>query len=414
MCQENNRFIFCSCVDEDENPEKDELVDYYTWYLTKYLGSKESSIRGKIMIPKKDLGNGITLKNTLDQLNSDTNCFDFDYVPSERDCLGIQIPHPIERHRYFKVIFIDNKWQQGSNYVFTSITEKIASGKIKRSISKGINPFQVAIWVTSAKDSIETLFDKLFTDSSTETHWNYITELVQREPEICMHKAASLVSSNLLKEKIIGVQLFIKLYYSKYNSEKILNIFFHLLKSEQEERVIDLLISVMDIDNKNLTDEQIDLLCTFKNHNEDIKLSLMSAFSEVDTKKTIDIYIELSNDENVKVKQTVIYNLAEVIETDIDEIRKALWDKVLDADQETRFYAIFGLVKRKDERIKDVLIRELENVDQHGTVLLESIEALQDKSLIPYIERQIEKNKDAESHLQEWLAETLDTLKSVK
>ncbi|MBC8756690.1 hypothetical protein H2O64_18600 [Kordia sp. YSTF-M3] len=414
ICIENNRLIFCSCVDEEENPEKDKLVDYYTWYLTKYLGSRESSIRGKIMMPKKDLGNGINLKNILHQLNSEINCFDFEYAPSEGDCLQVEIPHAIERFRYFKVLFINNKWKQGSNPVFASVTEEIASGRIKRSISKDLNPSQTTVWVTSAKNSIETLFDKLFTDSSEETHWNYITELVQREPQICLHKAASLVSSNVLKEKIIGIKLFIKLYYSKYDTERILKILFHLLKSEQENEIISLLISVMDIDNKNLTDNQIDLLCTFKNHNANIKFSLMNAFSELATEKTIDVYIELSNDKNIGIKQTAIYNLAEVIETDTDEIRKALWDKVLDTDQKTRSYAILGLAKRKDEKIKDFLIHKLESIDHSGTLILEAIETLNDKSLIPFIENQIEKHKVYASHLHKWLLETLDTLKSVK
>lgn len=133
MCQQKNKIIFCTCSEKSTNGESNEFLNDYSWNLSRYLGSKDTLLRGKIVIPKKDLGNGITVENILQQLNSNTESFDFDYIASERDCLNIDIPDPTERIRYFKVIHINGEWTEGGNNIFTSITKTIAEGKIKKS-----------------------------------------------------------------------------------------------------------------------------------------------------------------------------------------------------------------------------------------------------------------------------------------
>ncbi len=130
MCQEKNNIIFCTCSEKKIGAS--ESLNDYSWSLSKYLGRKETSLRGKIVIPKKDLGNGITVENILMLLNSNVKSFDFDYEPTERDSLRIEIPHPTERMRYFRVKYFNGEWTEGGNNIFTSITENIAEGKIKK------------------------------------------------------------------------------------------------------------------------------------------------------------------------------------------------------------------------------------------------------------------------------------------
>ncbi|CAL2092882.1 hypothetical protein [Tenacibaculum sp. 190524A05c] len=132
MCKEKENIIFCSCLTTNTESNTNDFLDGYSWSLTKYKGQKNSLLLGKIVIPKNDLGNNITVENILSLLNSKVNSFDFDYTPNEKDCLDISIPDPIERIRYFKVKYINEKWVKGGNHPFRSINETIAEGKIKK------------------------------------------------------------------------------------------------------------------------------------------------------------------------------------------------------------------------------------------------------------------------------------------
>ena len=131
MCKNGKNLIFCTCLEKEESSIKTNFLEGYNWNLTRYLGRNSSSLIGKMVIPKKDLGNGVTIEKVINQLNGTIKTFDFDYTPQERDCLDISMPHATERIRFFRVIFIDGKWIEGGNNIFRSITKKIAEGKIK-------------------------------------------------------------------------------------------------------------------------------------------------------------------------------------------------------------------------------------------------------------------------------------------
>lgn len=135
MCKENKKLIFCSC--SDEGSDKTTSIEGYAWTLNRFIRSKsyengEARIRGKILSPTKKLSETIHLDVVLEELNS-RNCFDFEYVPKEKDCMSIYTTG--ERYQYFKVLFKDGKWQYGSNPVFDTISESIFEGKIKQSDS---------------------------------------------------------------------------------------------------------------------------------------------------------------------------------------------------------------------------------------------------------------------------------------
>lgn len=411
MCQENNKFIFCTCLEKETR--KEEHIDYYTWSLTKFISSRKSSIRGKIVRPKKNLGNEITSEKILNQLNTENNSFDFDYVPSERDSLRIEIYHPIERYRYLSLIFIDNKWQEGLNNIFTSITERIASGRIKRSINKNESQHSKGIWVSNTKSSIESLFTNLLRDDSIENQWNYIKELVDRKPAECFNKGLSLISSDLLNERTIGTRILVKLCHEGYKTKIIFTALFELLKLETEEDIIIQILSAIDDSNEIFDEDQIIELSKFKERNDNIKSSLLDALSKQTNEKAIDVLIELSQDKNPEIRERAVDYLGETLATDA-KIKKALWSCVSDKNQEVSFYAILALSRPryKDDRIKDVLIRKLENIDEeNGHILVKSVEILNDKSLSPQVEELIRKNKEINFYSHKRLLEILNNLK---
>ncbi|MEM6720595.1 MAG: hypothetical protein AAF611_14805 [Bacteroidota bacterium] len=132
MSQPKNHFIFCTNFNRSKKAITDKRTFYYKWYLRRSLGPRKSAKRIKIILPKKDLLNGITVEAICKQLNENIHSFDFEYVPKEKDCLSVNIVDPKERTRYFELSFIDGQWKKGSYGIFFDITEEIASGHIKK------------------------------------------------------------------------------------------------------------------------------------------------------------------------------------------------------------------------------------------------------------------------------------------
>lgn len=56
----------------------------------RYVETVYSGEMGRVIMPSSDIGEGLTVEFVLEKLNS-SNCFDFDYLPQERDCLKIRL-----------------------------------------------------------------------------------------------------------------------------------------------------------------------------------------------------------------------------------------------------------------------------------------------------------------------------------
>ncbi len=131
MCQKKDTFIFCTCQDPIENSSNSNILNHYTWTLTRLL-SQNRLVKGKIVAPKNDLGEGLKIETIIEQLNNNQSNFDFDYSPSENDCLKIVANIPDERWKYFRVSYQNGRWQKGSFFPPSMNTENIAEGKIKK------------------------------------------------------------------------------------------------------------------------------------------------------------------------------------------------------------------------------------------------------------------------------------------
>lgn len=127
MCQPTEGFKFCTCEWEYFSWD---IKNRYQWILERYIGEKKLTSRGKIAKPTSDLGNGITVGEVMNRLSA--NClFDFAYTPAERDSLHVSITDSKKGPKYFSLIFIKGKWEEGSNCIFTSSEEMIKKGFIE-------------------------------------------------------------------------------------------------------------------------------------------------------------------------------------------------------------------------------------------------------------------------------------------
>jgi len=128
MCLESEKIIFCTCEAENEDSK---FVESFNWSLERFLRSKESRIKGKILAPSSDLGSEINLERIIEEMNS-RNCFDFDYSPQEKD--SFKLNNGLERtdYKYFSLIYINGKWEEGMNPVLgRSVLKNISKGRMK-------------------------------------------------------------------------------------------------------------------------------------------------------------------------------------------------------------------------------------------------------------------------------------------
>ncbi len=127
MCNAPNKLIFCSCTTKDD---KAKLIGAHEWTLYRFIGSKESQMRGKMVAPSNHLDADISLEDVLIEMNA-RNCFDFEYIPQEKDSFQMNNGGQPD-YKYFNLIFKNGKWESGSNPGFgRTILETIAKGRLK-------------------------------------------------------------------------------------------------------------------------------------------------------------------------------------------------------------------------------------------------------------------------------------------
>ncbi|MFD1604030.1 hypothetical protein ACFSJW_09015 [Flavobacterium artemisiae] len=263
--------------------------------------------------------------------------------------------------------------------------------------------------------SNEKIFTRLLGNKSNANYWNYVSELRKRKSKDIFEKSILLMESKIAKERIIGIDVLAQFGYPRLHKKIILKKFFHLLKNETDKNAISSLFYGIGHNNEDLTIKQIDLICSFKkNKNSKIRSSLAFALLTKEEPNAIDTLIELSKDQDYEIRDWATFGLGTQIETDNEDIRNALWKRINDKYETPRFEAIFGLAKRKDKRIKEILVTELENIDEFGSLILEAIEEFNDKEFISLIEKQIEKNKKLKKVEESWLLKTIEKLKETE
>jgi len=94
------------------------------------------------------------------------------------------------------------------------------------------------------------------------------------------------------------------------------------------------------------------------------------------------------------------------------EIRKALWKRISDKNQETKLEAIVGLANRKDNQINGIIKKELKN-GEYGTLLFEAINTLNNKDFLPLLVGNLKKAENDEEISNEWISDLKECINKV-
>ena len=250
----------------------------------------------------------------------------------------------------------------------------------------------------------DKLFYRLLNNKSDKTYWDNINELRSRPSKAVFEKCLDLVNSDIPKERRIGIDILAQLGISArpFWNETI-KIFFDNLEKEENCKVLTSLFYAIGHNNKNLNHGQIKKLIAFKtNEDSSIRLGLVSSLLGLDNDLAIDTLIELSNDKFSSIRNWATFGIGSQIETDNDKIREALWSRVNDRNQDTKFEAVVGLARRNDLKVKDVIKQELTN-GEFGTLLFEAIELLNCIEFIPLLKDNLIAGKNDSGINPDWL-----------
>ncbi len=252
--------------------------------------------------------------------------------------------------------------------------------------------------------SEEKLFKRLLTNKSESTYWDNVLELRSRSPKLVFEKALELTKSVSKKEVIIGIDVLTQLgsrprpFY-----EKTMARFFEILDTQENENIHTSILNAIGHNNENLSLPQISKLIKFKDSkNHKIRQSLVTALLGVDHRMAINTLIEMSEDPVDSIRNWATFGIGSQIDISNKEISNALWNRTRDKNQETRSEAIAGLAIRGENKIKDIIIEEL-NDGEHGTLIFDAILSLNDKGFLSILVEKLKLAEEDNTISEDWI-----------
>ncbi len=249
----------------------------------------------------------------------------------------------------------------------------------------------------------EKIISRLINNKTDKSRWENIRTLRQRPSEELFLKSVELTKSDNTKIRKIGVDILAQLGLSpRPFLKETLKVYFELLEIETDPDVLMSLLYSIGHNNDELDKEQIDKICSFiDNENSWVKEGLVYALLGIDNLTAIETLIKLSSDKLSHIRNWATFGLGSQIERHNKNIREALWNRVNDKHQETKLEAIVGLAKRKDNRVNEVINREI--IDgEYGTLLFEAILEIKDNEFLPLLKENLKSIKNDKNINPEW------------
>ncbi len=216
----------------------------------------------------------------------------------------------------------------------------------------------------------DKLISRLLNNKSDKSRWDNIRVLRSRPSEELFLKCVEFTKSNDTKIRKIGIDILAQLGSTpRPFLKETSKIYFELLDFETDPEVLMSLLYSIRHNNDKLGVVEIEKLCSLQNHNNSlVKEGLVSALGFTDNLQAINVLIKFTEDRLSHIRDWATFYIGQG-ERNNKQIRNALWNRINDKHQETKFEAIVGLAKRKDTRVIEIIKRELLD-GEFGTLLL--------------------------------------------
>jgi HEAT repeat protein len=241
-------------------------------------------------------------------------------------------------------------------------------------------------------------------DENSDESWDAVHELrATRATRKIYKKARKLCHSKKMNKRQVGVTILSQFgkWEKRLFRKKRLKLLLKMIEEEDDPTMLHTLaISLGHFHDKRANPALFDL----RDH-DDAQVRYAVAFSlydyELEYEEVAEALIELSTDSASMVRDWATFRLR-YLEFDSGAIRDALYARLSDSDEETRGEALVGLAKRKDQRVFEPLLAELERMPD-WSLPLEAAEELADVRLLPAL-RKLEENWEGK---QFWMYDDL-------
>lgn len=249
----------------------------------------------------------------------------------------------------------------------------------------------------------EKLLSRLCNNKSDKSRWDNIRVLRKRPSKELFFKCVEFTKSKDSKTRIIGIDILAQMGVTpRPFLKQTLKLYYDLLNSESDPEVLKSLLYAIGHNNDKLKKTQIEKLCTFSgNNNKWVKEGLVFSLLGVDNLNAIETLIKLSTDKKNNIRNWATFGIGTQIARDNKNIKEALWNRINDKHQETKLEAIVGLAKRKDNRVNEIIKRELLD-GEYGILLFEAIIETGDKQFLPLLRQNLKAIKEDTTINPEW------------
>jgi HEAT repeat protein len=216
--------------------------------------------------------------------------------------------------------------------------------------------------------STNEIIQTALTTENENVYWDLVNILRTRGGEEEFTAASKLCESQNSQGRTLGVNILAQIGTTKNKFRTIErgDIFLKLLSQEEKDRDV---LAAIGYAFGYLNDARGILpLIELKNHaDSDVRMGVVLGLSCQEDESAIQALIELSADEDEDVRNWATFGLGSQITIDTQTIRNTLYKRILsevgedDTIAEIRGEALLGLAMRKDERVIELLIGELES-----------------------------------------------------
>lgn len=231
--------------------------------------------------------------------------------------------------------------------------------------------------------STEELVSFALSELSEELAWQAVTVLHFRGTEEVLEQAKRLSASSCNRERRLGADILGQLGVpDRTFPVECTDILCRMLSVEEDAQVLASILIALSFQN---CADAISLVTRCSDHSDPtVRHAVVAALASAECPDAITSLVRLSRDADDDVRDWATFTLGTLFETDTQQIRDALFDRIADRHNDTRGEALLGLARRNDSRVIDALITELGS-DRVGALAVEAAEALASPELCQHL-----------------------------
>lgn len=213
-----------------------------------------------------------------------------------------------------------------------------------------------------------------------DAYWNYVHKLRGIGTRQTFLIAKRLCLSHEKHSRTLGIDVLCQLrHYDKPATAKtpgeskavFRKASIRLVRPLLRDRRIDVFLSaIYALGHLNDTDKSRWISRFSRHRDRDVRYAVTYALGGDEKPLAVRTLIRLSADEDAKVRDWATFGIGDLMEKDSPEIREALFRRVRDRYCDPRGEALVGLAKRKDKRVIDLIMHDLQTANPRGYALI--------------------------------------------